>query len=68
MRELLAQPWPKERNPEALRNRCIKALQHPEVDSSEFGMPEKEQEIVWEALADLARSGFGHGRQCHCDA
>jgi len=52
LREILAQPWTKKRDANALRQRCIEALKGER--SNNFGMPENEPAMVWAVLRDLA--------------
>lgn len=58
IRELLSAPWPLQSDPEALLRRCIKALQPPGHDQTNFAMPEQDQPLVWEVLSQLAESEF----------
>lgn len=56
IREILAEPWPKNRNQDALLARCVEALAHPEKAQGKFGAIENNEVLISRVLGDLART------------
>jgi hypothetical protein len=59
IREILAGPWPAQRDFNALFRRCEKVLHSPKGAKIEFGQPEKFPRLAWNVLRDLkGQEGF----------
>jgi len=54
IRQILADPWPKKRDLNAVFERCLEALRSPKANKGQFGAIEANSWLVWRALQDLA--------------